>query len=47
MSCLWAARHLGNVEKGLRFTVRAGGDIDTSCAIAGGILIMNDSVPPP
>ncbi|MFN3199909.1 MAG: ADP-ribosylglycohydrolase family protein [Bradymonadia bacterium] len=45
--CLWAAaRHLGKFEKGLWFTMRAGGDIDTNCAIVGGILAMTDAVPP-
>jgi ADP-ribosylglycohydrolase len=36
---LWcAARHLDDFEAGLRATASAGGDVDTTCAIVGGIL---------
>jgi ADP-ribosylglycohydrolase len=38
---LWcAAQHLHNYEESLWFTVRGGGDIDTNCAIVGGITGM-------
>ncbi|MGH3312921.1 MAG: ADP-ribosylglycohydrolase family protein [Streptomyces sp.] len=36
---LWAAvRHLGDYEQALWTTARAGGDVDTTCAIVGGIV---------
>ncbi|TQS19228.1 ADP-ribosylglycohydrolase family protein [Microbispora sp. KK1-11] len=36
---LWAAaRHLGDVERAIWTTAAAGGDVDTTCAIVGGIL---------
>lgn len=36
---LWAAaRHLGDYEGAFWTTVRAGGDVDTTCAIVGGIV---------
>ncbi|MEW9521475.1 ADP-ribosylglycohydrolase family protein [Streptomyces tubercidicus] len=36
---LWAAaRHLGNYERAFWATVQAGGDVDTTCAIVGGIV---------
>jgi ADP-ribosylglycohydrolase len=38
---LWcAARHLDDYEQALWTTVSAGGDIDTNCAIVGGILAL-------
>jgi ADP-ribosylglycohydrolase len=37
--CLWvAARHLDDYEKAIVTTIRAGGDIDTTAAIVGGIV---------
>jgi ADP-ribosylglycohydrolase len=39
--CLWAAaRHLDNYESAIVTTIRAGGDIDTNCAIVGGIVAL-------
>ncbi len=36
---IWcAARHLDNLEEALWATASAGGDVDTTCAIAGGIV---------
>jgi ADP-ribosylglycohydrolase len=45
---LWAAvRHLGDYEKAFWTTARAGGDVDTTCAIVGGIVAARpDGVPP-
>ena len=37
--CLWAAaRHLDDYQAAILTTIRAGGDIDTNCAIVGGIV---------
>lgn len=44
-----AAGHLDNYEEALWFTANAGGDCDTNCAIAGGIVVMCSgpaSIPP-
>ena len=39
--CVWAAaRHLDNYEAAIVNTIRAGGDIDTNCAIVGGIVAL-------
>lgn len=39
--CLWAAaRHLDNYTAAIITTIRAGGDIDTNCAIVGGIVAL-------
>jgi ADP-ribosylglycohydrolase len=47
--CLWAAaRHLDDYEAALVTTIRAGGDIDTNCAIVGGIVSLavgRDGIP--
>ncbi|MFE6742610.1 ADP-ribosylglycohydrolase family protein [Streptomyces tubercidicus] len=46
---LWAAaRHLGNYERAFWATVQAGGDVDTTCAIVGGIVAAagHASAPP-
>ncbi|MCL2554035.1 MAG: ADP-ribosylglycohydrolase family protein [Actinomycetia bacterium] len=45
---LWAAaRHLGDYERAFWTTARAGGDIDTTCAIVGGILAARPGGAPP
>ncbi|MFD0559410.1 ADP-ribosylglycohydrolase [Stackebrandtia endophytica] len=48
--CVWlAARHLGDYRAGFWATASVGGDVDTNCAIVGGILGAYggpDSVPP-
>jgi len=39
--CIWlAARHLDDYVEAMWQTVGAGGDIDTNCAIVGGIVVM-------
>jgi ADP-ribosylglycohydrolase len=39
--CLWvASRHLDDYEAAIVNTIRAGGDIDTNCAIVGGIVAL-------
>ncbi|MCI0713999.1 MAG: ADP-ribosylglycohydrolase family protein [Chloroflexi bacterium] len=39
--CLWmAAHHLDSYEEALWATIQGGGDIDTNCAIVGGIVSM-------
>jgi ADP-ribosylglycohydrolase len=47
--CLWvAANHLGDYRTALVRTIRAGGDIDTNCAIVGGIVALavgRDGIP--
>jgi ADP-ribosylglycohydrolase len=47
--CLWcAARHLGDYEVALWTTVAGLGDMDTNCAIVGGIVALSvgaDSIP--
>jgi ADP-ribosylglycohydrolase len=36
---LWAAaRYRGDYERAFRATARAGGDVDTTCAIVGGLV---------
>jgi ADP-ribosylglycohydrolase len=45
---LWAAaRHLGDYERGFWATARAGGDVDTTCAIVGGIIASRPGGEPP
>ncbi|WP_404816685.1 ADP-ribosylglycohydrolase family protein [Streptomyces thermolineatus] len=45
---LWAAaRHLGDYEQALWATAQAGGDVDTTCAIVGGIVACGPGVPVP
>ena len=47
--CIWsAARHLDNYEIAIVNTIRVGGDIDTNCAIVGGIVALatgRESIP--
>jgi len=46
--CLWAAaRHLDDYEAALWTTLTGLGDVDTTCAIVGGILAAGDAVIPP
>ncbi len=45
---LWsAARHLDDFEAALWDTARAGGDVDTTCAIVGGVLAARPAGAPP
>jgi ADP-ribosylglycohydrolase len=45
---LWsAARHLGDYERAFWATARAGGDVDTTCAIVGGIIAARPGGEPP
>lgn len=45
---LWsAARHLGAYERAFWTTARAGGDVDTTCAIVGGIIASRPGGEPP
>ncbi|MFD7817599.1 ADP-ribosylglycohydrolase family protein [Streptomyces sp. NPDC059785] len=45
---LWsAARSLGDYEKAFWATARAGGDIDTTCAIVGGVIAAGKAGAPP
>ncbi|WP_419998429.1 ADP-ribosylglycohydrolase family protein [Streptomyces boninensis] len=45
---LWAvARSLGDWEETVRVTARAGGDVDTTCAIAGGVAAARAGGAPP
>lgn len=45
---LWAAaRHLGRYEQAFWTTAQAGGDIDTTCAIVGGIIAARPGGEPP
>ncbi|MFF9071922.1 ADP-ribosylglycohydrolase family protein [Streptomyces sp. NPDC014735] len=45
---LWsAARHLGDFEQAFWGTARAGGDVDTTCAIVGGIVAASGAGAPP
>ncbi|WP_407549464.1 ADP-ribosylglycohydrolase family protein [Streptomyces sp. Pv4-95] len=45
---LWAAaRNLGNYEKAFWATAQAGGDVDTTCAIVGGIVAAGSGGAPP
>ncbi|KOT99347.1 crystallin [Streptomyces rimosus subsp. pseudoverticillatus] len=44
---LWAAaRHLGDFEQAFWATAQAGGDVDTTCAIVGGIVAAGGATPP-
>ncbi|MFI0263518.1 ADP-ribosylglycohydrolase family protein [Streptomyces sp. NPDC017056] len=44
---LWAAaRHLGDFEGAFWATAQAGGDVDTTCAIVGGIVAAGGGTPP-
>jgi ADP-ribosylglycohydrolase len=46
--CLWcAARSLGNFEDAMWLTVSGGGDMDTTCAIVGGIIASCEPGAPP
>ena len=46
--CLWsAARHLGDFEEAMWFTVSALGDRDTTCAIVAGILALRPATSVP
>lgn len=39
--CVWAAaRHLDDYQTAIQSTIRVGGDIDTNCAIVGGIVSL-------
>ncbi|SEG05283.1 ADP-ribosylglycohydrolase [Actinacidiphila yanglinensis] len=45
---LWAAaRHLGDYERAFWTTARVGGDVDTNCAIVGGIIAARTGGEPP
>ncbi|MFI1166386.1 ADP-ribosylglycohydrolase family protein [Streptomyces sp. NPDC020801] len=45
---LWsAARHLGDFEDAFWTTAQAGGDVDTTCAIVGGVLASGKAGAPP
>jgi len=45
---LWsAARHLGDYQQAFWTTARAGGDVDTTCAIVGGIVGARPGGEPP
>ncbi|MGP4000784.1 ADP-ribosylglycohydrolase family protein [Streptomyces sp. 8N706] len=45
---LWAAaRHLGNYEEAFWTTAQVGGDMDTTCAIVGGVLAAAEGGAPP
>ncbi|CAG7654595.1 ADP-ribosylglycohydrolase family protein [Actinacidiphila bryophytorum] len=45
---LWsAARHLGDYERAFWATAKAGGDVDTTCAIVGGIVSARPGGEPP
>lgn len=45
---LWAAaRHLGDYEQAFWTTAKAGGDVDTTCAIVGGIIAARPGGEPP
>lgn len=46
--CLWsAAHHLDDYEQALWWTVRGQGDVDTTCAIVGGIVALSAGNIPP
>ena len=46
--CLWlAARHWGDYRHAMWMTVTAAGDIDTNCAVVGGIVALTSDVPIP
>ena len=46
---LWCAgHHLGRYEEAIRQTLRGGGDLDTTCAMVGGIVVLSggtESIP--
>jgi ADP-ribosylglycohydrolase len=45
---LWsAARSLGDFEQAFWVTAQAGGDVDTTCAIAGGVVAASRAGAPP
>jgi ADP-ribosylglycohydrolase len=45
---LWAAaRHLGDYRQAFWTTAKAGGDVDTTCAIVGGIVAASPGGGPP
>ncbi|MYR36909.1 ADP-ribosylglycohydrolase family protein, partial [Streptomyces sp. SID4944] len=45
---LWsAARSLGNFEEAFWLTAQAGGDVDTTCAIVGGVVAAGTAGAPP
>ncbi len=48
--CVWlSARHLGRYADALRATASAGGDVDTNCAIVGGVVCLSEpggGIPP-
>jgi ADP-ribosylglycohydrolase len=45
---LWsAARHLGDYERAFWTTAKAGGDVDTTCAIVGGVIAARPGGEPP
>ncbi|WFB07040.1 ADP-ribosylglycohydrolase family protein [Streptomyces sp. LX-29] len=45
---LWAAaRHLGSFEDAFWTTAQAGGDVDTTCAIVGGVVAAGEAGAPP
>ncbi|MGY3679232.1 ADP-ribosylglycohydrolase [Streptomyces sp. TE33382] len=45
---LWsAARSLGDFEQAFWETAQAGGDVDTTCAIAGGVVASGSTGTPP
>jgi len=48
--CMWAAaRHLDDFQAAILTTIRVGGDIDTNCAIVGGIVALavgSQGIPP-
>ncbi|MBN9121909.1 MAG: ADP-ribosylglycohydrolase family protein [Planctomycetes bacterium] len=48
--CVWvAANHLDDYRTAIVRTVRGGGDIDTNCAIVGGIVALavgREGIPP-
>ncbi|MCZ9346189.1 ADP-ribosylglycohydrolase family protein, partial [Streptomyces sp. TRM76130] len=45
---LWsAARALGDYERGFWTTAQVGGDVDTNCAIVGGVLAGGRAGAPP
>jgi ADP-ribosylglycohydrolase len=45
--CLWlAARHMNDYAEAIWQTIACGGDIDTNCAIVGGIVAMSAPIPP-
>jgi ADP-ribosylglycohydrolase len=46
--CLWmAARHFNDYRQALWMTAAASGDIDTNCAIVGGIVSLSEADPIP